>query len=339
MPKLLKNLLIVILCVCAAAATVFGGLFFIKAPTPSTVRWGVNFSQMHAESLHLDWKQTFLAILEDLGAKKIRLLTNWDFVGGTRGQYFFGDVDWQVQRVKSHGAKLLFIVGMKSGRWPECHIPSWATTLSKDEQQQEILAYITAMVSRYKNSGAIEAWQAENEPLFHFGQCPWYDEKFLKQEVALIKSLDPQHPVVVSDSGEQSLWVRAARIGDIVGTTMYRRVWTHISQDLGFYITLPLSPSDYWVKARFIRAVFHKKVIDVELQAEPWTPKFYYDEPLSVQFASMNPAIFSTIIDYARHTGFDQFYFWGTEWWYWLKTVQHDPTLWNMARNVIQSNH
>ena len=43
---------------------------------------------------------------------------------------------------------------------------------------------------------------------------------FLEKEVELVKKLDSNHPVVVSDSGEFSLWLRAAQLGDVVSTTM-----------------------------------------------------------------------------------------------------------------------
>ena len=104
--------------------------------------------------------------------------------------------------------KVIYVLGMKTGRYPECHIPIWATTLSKKEQQSELLDYLTQVENRYKNSKAITYWQVENEPLFRFGECPsWYydnDENFLKQEVLLVKSLDPSRKIVISDSGELS---------------------------------------------------------------------------------------------------------------------------------------
>ena len=67
----------------------------------------------------------------------------------------------------------------------------------------------------------------ENEPLFPFGDCPWVDKDFLKKEVELVRSLDAGRQIVAADSGELSLWVEAARTGDIVSTTMYRKVWFH----------------------------------------------------------------------------------------------------------------
>src|SRR3989338_6437393 len=95
---------IIIFLICLA---VFGYFFIGKAPEQKNILWGVNFSQMQAEALKLDWKKTYLAILEDLGAKKIKLITNWDFVGGKRGDFFFKDIDWQIAEAESHNASLI----------------------------------------------------------------------------------------------------------------------------------------------------------------------------------------------------------------------------------------
>ena len=52
--------------------------------------------------------------------------------------------------------------------------------------------------------------------MFKFGECPsWYykNDDFLKKEVALVKSLDPSRQIIISDSGEQSTWFGAAKVG------------------------------------------------------------------------------------------------------------------------------
>lgn len=311
--------------------------FAASAPRQKNIVWGVNFSQAHAQFLKLDWRKAYLAILEDLGVKNIKLITNWDFVENKKGNYYFNDVDWQIKEADKHGAKLIYVVGMKTGRWPECHIPKWALTLSKKEQQEEILKYIKEVVLRYKNQKSIIAWQAENEPLFEFGVCPWYDEDFLKKEVSLIKSLDPTRPVIVSDSGEQSFWFRAANIGDIVGTTMYRTVWVHVTDNYGFFMNFPLPPLSYWLKAQLIKGLFNKEVINVELQAEPWVPDIYVEVSLQQQEKTMNLDKFKDNIIFAKKTGLGKFYFWGTEWWYWLKEKENKPEIWNEAKRLFRN--
>lgn len=315
---------------------VFVCFFVCKAPKQKNITWGVDFSQMQAEALRLDWKKTYLAALDDLRVKNIKLHTQWDWVEGKEGEYYFNDIDWQIKQAEQRNAKIIYVVGIKTGRWPECHDPEWAKQLSVSQEQQKLLNYIKEVVLRYKGSSAIAMWQVENEPLFNFGKCPWYDKNFLKQEVALVKSLDPSRPIIVSDSGEQSLWLSPAKIGDIVGTTMYRKVWLHIIDGFGFYVSFPLPPVVYWYKAQLIKYLLDKSVICVELQAEPWAEKLFYDVPLQEQEKTMNLRQFKDNIEYAKKTGLDTFYLWGVEWWYWLKEKQNMPEIWQEAHKLFQ---
>ena len=42
------------------------------------VEYGISFNKSHAESLGLDWQETYLAMLNDLKPKYIRISANWD---------------------------------------------------------------------------------------------------------------------------------------------------------------------------------------------------------------------------------------------------------------------
>jgi hypothetical protein len=313
---------------------VFVVYFFLgSAPQQKNITWGINFSQMQAENLKLDWKETYSAAIRDLGVKNIKLLVQWDWVEGERGGYYFDDVDWQVQEAQKNNVKMVMVLGQKTGRWPECHIPQWAQNLPDQERGKELLAYLEKMVLRYKDSKAVAYWQVENEPLFAFGECPKTDIDLLKQEVALVKSLDPEkRPVIISDSGEWSSWLEAAKIGDMVGYTMYRRVW---SDAFNGYITDPFPPLYYWLKAQLVKLLSGKKVECVELQAEPWVHVSFYDSSLEEQKNTMDLNRFKSNIAFAKMTGEDTFYFWGTEWWYWMKEKQGQPEMWNEAKSVI----
>jgi hypothetical protein len=329
MKKILRNILFGLLILLLLLA----GYLFIGSPPPAEkITWGVNFSQKHAQGLKLDWKETYLALLEDLGTKNLKIAAHWDLLEPEKNKYYFDNLDWQVREAENHNAEILLVIGMKTPRWPECHIPEWAMNFSQEEQQKEILEMLEKVVLRYKDSKAIECWQVENEPFFPFGECPWVDKNFLKKEIDLVKSLDLSHPIVVSDSGEGSFWIRAAKLGDVVGTTMYKRVWFH---QLGIYIHYPFPPTFYWRKAEYIEKIFDKKVIVVELQAEPWGPGLLYDSPVEEQEKTMNLGQFQKNVEFARRTGFDKFYFWGAEWWYWLKEKQNEPEIWQEAKNLF----
>ena len=330
--KILIFLLIILL---ATGIIIFWYFFTGKAPVQGKITWGVDFSQMHAESLDLEWKELYSSMIEDLGVKNIKIHTQWDWVEGKKDDFYFKDIDWQIKTAEENNVKIIYVVGMKTGRWPECHIPEWAKNLSKQEQQEELLKYIEKVVNRYKDSEAILYWQVENEPLFKFGVCPWQDADFLEKEINFVKSLDPSRKVIVSDSGEQSLWLGAGKRGDIVGITMYRRVWSKITDKFGFYFDSFLPAVHYWKKAQLIDKFFNKKVICIELQAEPWAPQLTYDVSLKEQEKSMNLEIFKNNIKYAKNTGLDTFYFWGVEWWYWLKEKHNQPEIWNEAKKLF----
>ena len=330
MRRILKYFLFGIL---AFLLLIFCYLFIGTPPQAKEISWGVNFSQKHAQNLGLDWKETYSALLDDLKVKNIKLITHWDLIELNEGKYYFEDLDWQIKKAEEKDARLLLVIGMKTGRWPECHIPGWAKNLNKEEQQKEILEMIEEVVLRYRERVSVWAWQVENEPFFPFGECPWVDKNFLKKEIDLVKSLDSQsRPIVISDSGEGSLWVNAAKLGDIVGTTLYKKVWF---RQLGNYIYYPFPPIFYWRKAQLIEKIFDKKVIVVELQAEPWGPKLLYESPLEEQEKTMNLERFKANIEFAKKTGLDEFYLWGGEWWYWLKEKQNQPEIWQEAKKLF----
>lgn len=338
MKKITKMTLLFLGTIFILLAVVFAYFFVGSAKEQKNIVWGVDFSQMQAENLKLDWKKTYLAMLDDLKVKNIKLHTQWDWVGGKKDDYFFNDIDWQISQAEQRNAKIIYVVGLKTGRWPECHMPGWVNSLSKQQQQDELLKYIKEVVLRYKDNNVISAWQVENEPFFVFGECPdWYysDKSFLKKEVDLVRSLDPSRQVIVSDSGEQSLWFSAAKIGDMVGITMYREVWFHITDKIGFNLDYFLPPVAYSRRADIIKKIFGKNVICIELQAEPWASEPFSKVPLQEQEKTMNLDRFKKNIEYAKKTGIDTFYFWGGEWWYWLKTTQNKPEIWDEAKKLF----
>jgi len=220
---------------------IFFVLFFSLGTPPKAenINWGVNFSRKHAEFLGLDWQETYLAILNDLDPKRIKLITHWDQIEPNKSDYQFEALDWEIEKAKESGTELLLTIGMKTPRWPECHIPEWAKGLTKEGQQEYILRLVENIVLRYRGENHIWAWQVENEPFFPFGECPWADKDFLNKEVALVRKLDTEssRPIVISDSGEGSFWWSAARAGDVVATTLYKKVWV---RQFSAYIHYPM---------------------------------------------------------------------------------------------------
>jgi len=316
---------------------VFFGLlsyFFVGTPPKSEdIVFGVNFSRKHSENLGLDWKENYLAILDDLKVERIKIITHWDLLEPERDKFILEDLDWQIAEAEKRNVKLILVVGYKTGRWPECHTPGWAKELDKEKQQERVLGLVEKIILRYRESESIWAWQIENEPFFPFGECSWNDKGFVEREISLARSLDPKAKIIFGDSGEASFWFTAAKLADIVGITMYKKVW--FSQ-LNTYVYYPLPPVFYWRKALLVNKVFGKRVMVIELQAEPWGPKLLYDVSLKEQEKTMNLDRLRYNIDFAKRTGLDEFYLWGSEWWYWMKEINKRPEFWLEVKELFK---
>lgn len=310
------------------------GYFFIGFSKPSQeVEWGVNFSVKQTEFLGLDSRQVYLALLDDLKVKKIKISVHWDLLEKENNNFDFSEIDWQVEEAKKRNAEVVLAIGMKTPRWPECHLPDWAKNADKETQQDKILRMLSVVVNRYKNDPTVSAWQVENEIFLSFGACPWTDISFFKKEVDFVKKLDNTRPIIVTESGELSLWFKSGMIGDIVGVTTYRKVW---QEQFKFYFSYNLLPATFYERRAQLLGLINKKVIGTELQAEPWCKQSIINASLDEQMTTMDIEQFRKNIDFAKRTRISAFYFWGAEWWYWMKEKHNHPEYWEEARYLFQ---
>ena len=298
----------------------------------------MSFNTMYARELGLDWQETYNAILHELGVRQLRLAAHWPMIEPVKDTYNFVELDYQMKEAEAVGATVVLAVGRRLPRWPECHVPDWARERSWVDQKAEIRDYIIAVVERYKDSPALLYWQVENEPyltVFAFEHCGEFDEVFLAEEIALVKSLDGNHPVLVTDSGNLGTWQGAYRHGDAFGTSVYVYFW---NPELGQFKTF-LPPWFYRVKEKVIALWYGEKpTMLIELSAEPWLVEPVVKVPIATQFTRMDVEKFNNILEYARDTRYDTQYLWGAEWWYWLKQ-QNEPTMWNRGKEVYESGN
>ncbi|MCB9802582.1 cellulase family glycosylhydrolase [Candidatus Nomurabacteria bacterium] len=294
--------------------------------------WGLTFSTKFAKSIDLDWEAAYLAILDDLQVSYIRLPIYWDEVEKIRGEFDFKDYDFILNEGQKRGVKFVVNIGARLPRWPECHLPAWLESSSQEIKKAETLQMLEMFVERYKGREEIISWQIENEPLVDwFGTCPKSDEEFLKKEVALVKSLD-QRPVIISASGELSLWSREAKITDILANTVYRVVWNPVFK----YFRYPLPAWFYQFKANRVNKTGEQMIVS-ELQAEPWVP---YGKMTDLSLEEINKSFsleqFKANLAFAQKINFDQTYLWGVEWWYWQK-LYGDDQYWRLAKTLWQN--
>jgi hypothetical protein len=328
----LKTLLVIILLV---TAVVF---WLAYKPAPAQITYGMSFNTMYARELGLDWKETYDAILHELGVRHLRLAAHWPMIEPIKDTYNFEELDYQVHEAEKVNATMVLAVGRRLPRWPECHIPQWAREQSTADQQAEVLSYLKMVVSRYKDSPSLQYWQVENEPylsLFAYEYCGKFDEVFFEKEIALVRALDPHHPILVTDSGNLGTWAGAYRHGDAFGTSEYVYFW---NPDIGQFKTF-LPPWFYRAKEHVMALLYGKKpTMLIELSAEPWLLEPVVNVPVATQFTRMDVDKFNSILQYARDTRYDTQYLWGAEWWYWLKTQKGgNDAMWNRGKELFQT--
>lgn len=306
-------------------------LAYINLPVKNErkdVALGVTFSNRYAKDIGLNWQETFIALLDDLRVRKIRIPVYWDLAEKKEGQFDFSDIDWQLREAAKRNAEVILVIGQKVPRWPECFVPAWAG-VTDQKRKEALVNFVGTVVEKYKNEKVVKYWQVENEPFLLFGICPTIDPNLIDQEISQVRVKDPTRQIIITDSGELSLWYQAAKRADVFGTTMYRTIW---NKKVGYY-RYPIGPRFFQLKNR-LNKIFAKQnnAIVIELQGEPWLEGWTISQPLEKQFTSMNPEILADNVSFAKKVGFPEVYLWGVEWWYWLQKNQNHPELWNEAK-------
>ncbi|PSO45975.1 MAG: hypothetical protein BRC22_00275 [Parcubacteria group bacterium QH_9_35_7] len=300
--------------------------------------YGVSFDPERANSLNLKWKQVYLSILQDLDPEYIRISAMWDRIEESKNEFDFSKIDWMIKEAEKHDTQVLLVLGQKAPRWPECHVPDWLEDYGSSQAKDYLFRYIRKTVNRYKEHKALAMWQVENEPFinFSFGECEKYREELVTEEIELVKNLDPDHEIVITDSGEMSSWYTASKVGDILGTTIYRSVRT----PSGFIFTYDWLPAGFYkFKARLWGKDYDEFIVS-ELQAEPWfigssTP---LNTSITRQKETLNPSRLRDNLDYSKRVGASQVYLWGAEWWYYMKKKRDKEQFWNIIKQELNES-
>ena len=308
--------------------------WFISFDNNRQFRYGVTFSQPYAKYLGLNWKEVFIATLDDLKIQNYRLVAYWNLIEPGPGVYDFKDLDWQINEVQKRGGNVVLALGLRVPRWPECHVPTWAVNLPKEQLLAASSDFIDAVVKHYAGNKTIITWQVENEPFLNvFGQCQNQSVELVAKKVANVKAIS-KLPVAITDSGELGPWLPTAKLTDTLGVSMYRRV----QQPIIGYINYPLPPLFYaaraWLVKRFVSNI---NVYISELQLEPWINGGIIDASIAKQKEAFPEKSVDNFIKYARKTGLDPIYFWGVEWWYYMKE-KGEVNYWNEIKFQVELN-
>jgi hypothetical protein len=336
--RFIKRVLIVL---AAVAVLILIFIFMIwlifgrsKLTEPEDIKWGVTYSPLAVEDLKLDPDETYRAIIEDLRPNKIRLVAYWNRIEKQPGEYDFSDLKKQVEIADSNNIPIVIAVGRRVPRYPECHAPEWSETLPQGEQNKKILELIERTIGEFDQYQNVVGWQIENEPfLGSFGICPPLDEQFLAQEIDLARSLTNK-TILTTESGELSLWLKASKYPDVMGTTLYRTVLVSGTDIAVNHVY----PSWYYrARSNIVKSINDniESVIVAELQGEPWTTKGIINSTQEDINRTMSHNQFNKNIDFTERVGFPEVYWWGVEWWYYEK-LKGEPFYWDRAGELFR---
>lgn len=310
------------------------GYFVANRNRPTVM--GATFISSYAEHLGVDPKETLHATIYDLGVKHLRLVSYWDAIEKTPGTYDFSDLDWQMNMARDANIPVSLAIGLRQPRWPECHMPAWAASQTKDVWYPELKKVMTATIERYRDRVNLESYQLENEFFLSvFGECPDFSRDRLVDEAKLVKQLDPNHKLIITRSNNAVGLPLGQPRPDEFGISVYKRVWdknlTHR------YYEYPFPAWFYGMLAGLGKVFTGKDMIIHELQTETWLADGYdiKDAPVDEMYKTINPERLRDRIEYGRATGMKNIDLWGVEWWYQMKVKRGHPELWETAKQEL----
>ncbi len=309
--------------------------WYIASESHKPLAMGVSFIPSYARYLGLDPQATFQAILDDLQVKRVRLVSYWSDIEAVRGTYDFAELDSEFRAAEAHGAKVSLSIGLRQPRWPECHVPEWAKNEPVDVWRPQLEAFMGAVIARYNHSPALESYQLENEYFLHaFGTCTNFDRQRLIDEYRFVKKADPTRPIVLSRSNNYGGLPLGEPTPDLFGISVYRRVWEpHVKR----YAQYPFPAWYYGFLAGAQKITSGKDSVLHELQAEAWPPdgKNITEISLAEQNKSFNAERFEQVVAFGQATGLRTIDLWGAEYWYYRMVLLHDPSVWQVARQIF----
>src|SRR5690606_23979872 len=95
-------------------------------------------------------------------------------------------------KAEDANATVSLAIGLRQPRWPECHMPKWAESQTKEQWYPQLKVFMTEVMQRYKDSPSLDSYQLENEFFLDvFGICPDFSRDRLIDEAKLVKQVDP----------------------------------------------------------------------------------------------------------------------------------------------------
>ena len=315
-------------------AAIIGEWYKIKHAN-EPLKIGVTYIADYSRYFGLDPKETMLALRDDMGFKRFRLVSYWKNIEPENGKYDFSELDWQFDQVEAVGGEVSLAIGLRQPRWPECHFPNWISAHDDEAKwKSELYEYMEAVVNHFKERKSLVSYQLENEYFLGvFGECPPSERPRLIEEFDLVKKTDPDHPIILSLANNYFGIPTGEPRADQFGVSVYKRVWDKTVTKR--YFEYPFTPLYYAYRAGLTEIFTGRDSMLHELQAEPWTPVGVKDASIAEQNKSMDVERLKSRVAYGIETGFRDIDLWGGEWWYWRKVKLNDPSLWNAVKESL----
>ncbi len=315
---------------------------------------GINFSHRHAAWLGLDPDALYRSLLDDLGARHVRLSVYWDEVAPSPEQLTFAPVRRWLDPLQERGGTALVTLGLKAQRWPEFYPPGWLTAANPLPRGARLDAYprvvahlllmlerITAFLADYD---AVGAWQVENEPFLPSMRHTegWqFSEELLRREIEVVREADPRRrPIVVNHSSQNRFdrrWQVGLRLADVIAENVYTRKpnrWPWPRYFNAYAIPL-LAPPLRQIAATALSA--RRRLWITELQAEPWE-RTDVQSLGPEQIGSVSPARVQRNLRLVTRAGAERVYLWGAEWWRYSAECHGDRGYWDLARGLFATS-
>jgi len=334
-----KVLMSVVLVIVVLVGSMYGiAQWYIQGERFQPLKLGVSFIPDYAENLGVSPQQTMDGLL-GIGVRHFRLVSYWSDMEPSPAHYDFSQLDWEFQKAEAAHAKITLSLGLRQPRWPECHMPDWASHEPVSQWQPQLEQFMQAVINRYKNSPSLDSYQLENEYFLQgFGLCTNMDRQRLVDEYNLVKKTDPSHKVIVSRSNNALGIPVGQPKPDEYGISVYKRVWD--AKITHRYVEYPIPAWFYGFLAGLQKLHDGNDMIIHELQSEAWAPNYESLTQISLaeQNKSLNAKRLHDRFGYGKATGMREIYMWGAEYWYYRLVVLHDPSLWNVAQQEFKQS-
>ncbi len=330
---------------------------------------GITFRPLQAAALGLERRATLQTLLA-YPFPLIRLGAYWNRIEPQAGAFDTGELDWQIDAAERAGKHVILAVGaVKTFGYPEFFVPPHRLdrpiregSLVQPSTHAELLAaasaFITRLVSRYRDRPSIIAWQLEHEAVDPLGvEHSWrLAVPFVECELQALRAADPSRPVMMngflptSSLVRVSQWWRtrdqgdslavAGQLADIVGIDYYprtalaslggRTLYLDGIESAGARVERLLPP---------IRAA-GKQLMVSEGQAEPWETTTVPPSPERQVAYSCPPE--QLVINYNAamsgsrpESSLYAYLFWGAEYWL-LRERSGDPSYLQAFAHILE---